>query len=110
VRYWDEPRRKGQTCRGARPVLHSHAFYRDGRFASFDENGERVDDGTYVVHGNRLTIGQPPDDGRTARFEIDGDEATFHAIVPDCRDESCRQAAAFAIATFFPRTYRRVAD
>jgi hypothetical protein len=84
---------------------HSHSFGEDGSFASYDQNGQQVDEGTYEIIDDRtLTHVDPP---IPARFRIEDDTATFDAVLPNCKTEGCREAAAYVVSVFFPRTYKR---
>ena len=93
-------------CLGATPMRHSHSFGADGSFASFNQDGEQVDDGSYTeVDERTLALSEPP---VRVRFLIDGDDATFRVSVPDCKTKRCRQSAAYVISVFFPHEYKRV--
>jgi hypothetical protein len=95
-------------CKGAQPVEHSHTFNAAGDFNSYDENGNEADFGTYKLTGdNSFTLSRPPFTS-DVRYSIDGNKATFDAVVPECDTHKCRLEAALAVATFFPRTYQRV--
>ena len=99
---------ESDPCRGAKPMQHSHSFdeFFDGSFASYDQNGQQVDDGKYKkVDDRTLTLGDPP---VTVRYEIDGDEATFDVVLPDCKTKPCQESTAYVISVFFPRVYERV--
>jgi hypothetical protein len=100
---------QADPCAGAEPVDHSHSFSEDGAFASFDDKGRQVDEGTYALGGDgRLTVSRPPDEV-TVDYRVRGDEATFDVVVPEnCDSKQCRFETALGIATFFPRTYERV--
>lgn len=56
--YRDEPAKQiaadSRPCRGARSFEHSHRFEPNGKFASLDEGGNHVDEGTYTVRGDLL--------------------------------------------------------
>jgi hypothetical protein len=53
---WDP----ANPCAHARPPTeHSHTFWPDGTFNSYDESGEQVDEAPYAVQGDRVTIGNP---------------------------------------------------
>jgi hypothetical protein len=96
----------GDPCRGAKPVEHSHRFGADGGFASFDDVGQQVDDGSYApVDDHTLTLGKPP---ITVRYAIEGDNATFDVVVPECKSKACEESAAYVVSVFFPREYERV--
>ena len=93
-------------CRGAAPKQHSHAFEASGAFASYDENGQQVDDGTYSrVDRHTFTLGDPP---VPVRYRITGNTATFDVVVPHCKDAPCRKSTAYVVSAFFPHTYKRV--
>jgi hypothetical protein len=97
---------EADPCHGAKPIQHSHGFGEDGSFASYDENGEQVDDGTYVAVDDRtFTLGDPP---VTVHYRIEGDKATFDVVDPACKPKRCRESAAYVTSVFFPRTYERV--
>jgi hypothetical protein len=96
-----------RPCRGARSFEHSHGFEADGDFASYDESGRQVDEGSYRTSGDKLTVSRPPFDV-TVRYRISGDTATFDLETPpNCETKRCRDTLALAIGTFFPRTYGR---
>lgn len=87
-------------------MKHSHAFGEDGSFASYDQDGEQVDDGSYTAIDDRtFTLSDPP---IRVRYRIDGDKATFRVVVPDCKTKRCRENTAYVISAFFPSTYTRV--
>jgi hypothetical protein len=97
-----------KPCRGATSFEHSHAFERDGGFASYDDTGQQVDQGVYETSGDTLTLTRPPFDV-TVRYRITGDEGTFELVTPpNCKTKHCRDSVALGIGTFFPRTYTRV--
>ena len=50
---------RAHPCASAKPpTAHSHTFWADGTFNSYNENGQQVDDGTYViVDDHTLRIG-----------------------------------------------------
>lgn len=100
--------RDRRPCQGARSFKHDHSFDENGAFASFDEHGQRVDEGTYQVKGDTLIVSRPPIDVRV-RFQIRGRTASFEPLIPEeCDTKPCRDAALLNIGTFFPRTYTRV--
>jgi hypothetical protein len=92
-------------CRGAKPVQHSHSFAEDGSFASYDQNGQQVDEDSYkTVDDRTLTLGKPP---VTVHYQIEGDKATFDVVIPDCKTRKCQFSTAYVISVFFPRVYER---
>ena len=99
---------ESDPCRGAKPMVHSHSFdeFFDGSFASYDQNGQQVDDDEYrKIDDRTLTLGKPP---VTVHYRIDGDRATFDVVVPDCKTKQCEKSTAYVISVFFPRVYERV--
>lgn len=97
-------------CRGVNGRLaHDHVFYRDGRFASVDNNGRFVDDGLYklpnehtIVFPNSRNASFPP---VTAHFRFSDhlNTVTFDLVVPKNLDECserCRGAYAWAVSVF----------
>ena len=103
-----EGQREGarDPCKGAKPKEHSHGFQADGAFASFDQDGQQVDEGTYKsVDSHTFTLGEPP---VPVRYVIKGDTATFDVEVPRCKNAECRTSTAYVVSAFFPRTYKRI--
>lgn len=107
-------------CSGATTVAHSHFFHADGKFGSLDENGQQVDDGTFVLRGSDVI-----DFGTLqVRFAIDAsDHLRFVEIIaPDRCPQSgfgdgspdssglvdCSTDHAWAISAFYPGPYDRV--
>ncbi len=95
-------------CAGARPrEAHTHEFTADGQFGSLDANGNRVDDGDYViVDGDTVAFPSHASDfgydgDLTVDYSVKGDAATFAVTLPkDCAGP-CRDAYAWALAAFF---------
>jgi hypothetical protein len=109
-------------CIGATAVVHSHFFTPDGRFGSYDENGQQVDDGTYklrgddeIVFGNKIVV----------TYRIDAtDHLSYLAVSSaDCSAGeassapagssgvgvgTCRWIHGWAISAFYPGLYDRV--
>ena len=97
-------------CRGARPLKHSHAFYANGTFASFDAAGKQVDDQFYrIVSSNTFVIG--PKAGlkaATVQFRLSANTIRFSVVIPrPCTTKWCRESTAWAISAFFPGTFMR---
>jgi hypothetical protein len=89
-----------KPCEGAVQRKHSHFFTADGRFGSKDFDGNQVDDGTYTVDGDLLTI----NDGRF-RFSIDGDKLTLEPEPVDtsgCTTKDCKFTAAWVLMVAMP--------
>ncbi|MDQ3728074.1 MAG: hypothetical protein M3355_00640 [Actinomycetota bacterium] len=93
-------------CQGTKPIEHSHRFGESGSFASYDANGQQVDDGSYTpVDDRTFTLGNPP---VNVHYRIEGDKATFDVVIPDCKTNGCEESTAYVTSVFFPRTYDRV--
>jgi hypothetical protein len=99
---------ESDPCRGAKPMQHSHSFgeFFDGSFASYDQNGQQVDDGRYTtVDDHTFTLADPP---VPVHYRIAGDKATFKVVIPDCKTRQCEESTAYVTSVFFPRVYERV--
>ena len=97
-------------CRGVNGRLaHDHIFYRDGRFASVNQNGEFVDEGRYRLPNDRTIVfpnGDAPYPPVRAHFRFSDhlNTVTFDLVLPDNLDECserCREAYAWAVSVFF---------
>lgn len=91
-----------KPCDDAVQRKHSHFFTADGQFGSKDFDGNQVDDGTYTVDGDVLTIA----DGRF-HFTIDGDKLTLQPEPVDisgCTTKECRFLAAWVLMVAMPGT------
>jgi len=68
------------------PTPHSHTFWPNGMFNSYDENGNQVDDGPWaVIDDHTFTIGKS-----TFIYSVAGDALTFEPVVPaDCSGQCC---------------------
>ncbi len=98
-------------CQGVNGRLaHDHIFYRDGRFASVDNNGRFVDDDRYmltndhtIVFPNSRNESFPPVTAHF-RFSDDLNTVTFDLVLPknlnEC-SERCRGAYGWAVSVFF---------
>jgi hypothetical protein len=72
----------GHPCANALPPTpHSHTFWPNGMFNSYDENGNQVDDGPWaILDGKTFTIGNS-----TFAYAIAGNTLRFEPVVPaDC--------------------------
>jgi hypothetical protein len=90
----------------AGPIKHSHKFWKDGTFNSYDQNGRQVDDGKYeIVDFNTILFA-----GFHVDYRIDGDTIVFSLAVPkSCTSKDCRAMAAYAINVFYPgKVWQRV--
>ena len=86
-------------CRGAVPLLHSHFFTADGQFGSKDQNGQQVDDGTFVISGGFSDV--------TFHYRITGNTIRFDPVVPSCAP-SCEEASWSVMVAFPGKTWERV--
>jgi hypothetical protein len=90
----------------AGPILHSHKFWEDGTFNSYNQFGRQVDDGTYkIVDGDTILFA-----GFHVDYKIDGNTIVFSFTVPkSCTSKECRAQAAYAINVFYPgKSWERV--
>jgi hypothetical protein len=72
---------------------HDHVFYRDGRFASVDQDGEFVDDGHYKFANDRtIKFQDPPNNLVHFRFSDDRNTVTFDVVQPN----------QYRVAVFYP--------
>jgi hypothetical protein len=80
------------------PTLHSHTFWPNGMFNSYDEHGNQVDDGPWaIIDDQTFTIG-----ASTFAYLIMGDALLFEPIVPaDCRGQ-CRDDLGWMYSVSFP--------
>src|SRR5215212_986356 len=97
-------------CKGVNGRLaHDHIFYRDGRFASVDQNGDFVDDDRYILPNDhtivfpRANASFPP---VTAHFRFSDhlNTVTFDLVLPKNLDECserCREEYGWAVSVFY---------
>ena len=99
-------------CKGVKGRLaHDHIFYKDGRFASVDQNGEFVDDGHYRLPNDHTIVfphspTKVPYPPVTAHFRFSDhlNTVTFDLVLPKNLDECserCRGAYGWAVSVFF---------
>lgn len=83
----------------AGPINHSHKFWEDGTFNSYNQYGDQVDDGKYkIVDRNTILFA-----GFHIDYKIDGDTIVFSFTAPtSCTSKDCRASAAYAINVFYP--------
>jgi hypothetical protein len=94
-------------CRGVKDgnLPHDHVFYENGTFASVDDQGEFVDDGTYeFVDERTIEFADPPGNLVRFRFGDDFDTVTFDVTIPDMDEcsKDCRMETAYRLAVFYP--------
>ena len=95
-------------CADARPPEeHSHFFTDDGRFGSYDAEGNQVDSGDYSTVDSD-TVSFPShsaefgyDGDILVDYAINGDSATFEVQLPAQCDSTCLEAHAWAFSAFF---------
>lgn len=93
------------------PKKHSHFFSSTRQFASFDETGGQVDDGTctlrnghtFVMHGdafkNKIVV----------HFRVQGETIRFHIVIPAPCTGACRVKMGWAVSALYPGApFRRV--
>jgi hypothetical protein len=83
-----ELKAKTPLCAGAEPQRHAHFFTADGRFGSLDQSDQQVDDASFSVEDDEVTIGDGEGAGRF-RFEVSGDTLVLLPLI----DASAKQAA-----------------
>jgi hypothetical protein len=88
-------------CADAVPRSHSHFFTDTGAFGSRDHDGNQVDDGSYTVDGDTVTI-----NGITFGFAVAGDALTLVPGEPesDCTTQECRFGNAWRLMVSLPGT------
>ncbi len=97
-------------CQGKKVHQHDHIFYRDGRFASVDNEGRFVDNDHYILL-NDHTIVFPGSGSETFppvtahfRFSDHLNTVTFDLVVPknlDACSERCQGTYEWAISVFY---------
>jgi len=102
-----------EPCANAKPpIAHSHTFWSDGRFNSYDENEQTVDFGRWaLVDDHTVRIGEPdPDAGFT--FTVSGNELRLEPIIPpDCSSGECLGTLGWQFAVALPgEAWTRVTD
>lgn len=91
------------------PTEHSHTFWPDGSFNSYDQNGQQVDDGPYrLVDDHTFSIGEPVP--MLFHFTVTGDSIAFDVVIPtSCTSEDCIHELAWAFSVANPgQTWTRV--
>jgi hypothetical protein len=93
-------------CQGVNGRLpHDHIFYKDGQFASVNQNGEFVDHGHYkFVDDRTIKFGDPPGNLVHFRFSYDGATVTFDLDIPDMDNcsQDCREETKYRLDVFYP--------
>jgi hypothetical protein len=83
------------------PTSHSHTFWPDGRFNSYDEIGQEVDNESYVmIDDHTFSMGDPT---TTFHFSVTGNTIAFDVVVPaGCTSLDCHKGLAWGFAVAFP--------
>jgi hypothetical protein len=83
------------------PFEHSHTFWPDGQFNSYDQVGNEVDGGRYtLVDDERFTMGEPK---ITFVFTAKGDILQMDVELPqECSSDHCQETLAWAISVADP--------
>jgi hypothetical protein len=96
---WDP----AHPCEDAKaPTEHSHTFWPDGEFNSYDQYGQEVDNGPYeIVNDHTFVIGGHTP--TTFHYRIRGDTIKFDVVVPkDCTTKHCLRVVAWAFSVANP--------
>jgi hypothetical protein len=100
-----------RPCRGATEVEHSHFFTEDGRFGSYDQNGDEVDHGDYTILDDTTltfpTHAKEFSGDITVRYRVQEDTLDFEVVAPDPCTGGCRLSTAWAISAFYPGAFER---
>ena len=101
-------RRHSDPCQGLRSgnMQHDHIFYKDGRFASVDQDGNFVDEGHYKLPNDHTIVLFGPSNGLRAHFRFSDhlNTVTFDLVLPKNLDECsehCREDYAYAVTVFY---------
>jgi len=96
---WDP----AKPCANALPPFkHSHTFWPDGRFNSYDENDAEVDRGKWVrVDDSTVKIGDPP--RGIFKWSVTGNELLLTPVPPvDCTTSECIGTLSWQFNVAFP--------
>lgn len=97
---------RDDPCDGAEETRYIYFFEESGRWGMLDDDDVLVDDRDFsVVDENTIAFGRVRIDYRIGA----GGALTFDVAIPDPCDDACREAHAWAVATFAPGTFRAVA-
>jgi hypothetical protein len=89
------------------PTPHSHTFWPNGMFNSYDEHGNQVDDGPWaIVDDHTFTISDS-----TFTYSIAEDALKFEPVVPADCSGNCRDSLWWVYAVSYPGSaWHRVAS
>jgi hypothetical protein len=91
------------ACANAKPpTKHSHTFWPDGRFNSYDENEAEVDHGQWIlIDDHTVKIGDPPEAVFT--FSVNGDKLSLTPVIPtNCTTAECINGLSWPFSVAFP--------
>jgi hypothetical protein len=97
---WDP----ANPCANAKPpIKHAHTFWPDGRFNSYDEQENTVDNGRWLlVDADTIKIGEP-NPGAEFNFAIQGDQLRLAPVIPkECTTPDCLDSLSWQFAVAFP--------
>jgi dienelactone hydrolase len=94
-----------QPCEGAEETPYVYFFEESGRWGVLDDDDVLVDDRDFlVVDQDTIAFGDIAVD-----YRIAGRALSFEVMVPGACGDTCLDDHAWAVATFAPGTFRRVA-
>ena len=98
--------RAGDLCDGAEETPYVYFFEESGRWGMLDDDDALVDDRDFsLVNEETIAFGDVEID-----YSIGADGTlTFDVLIPDRCDGTCLDDHAWAVATFAPGTFQRVA-
>jgi hypothetical protein len=85
------------------PTKHSHTFWPDGRFNSYDQNEQQVDRGRWTLMDvDTVKIGDPRP-RVDFRFSVEGDKLSLTPVIePGCTTGACLEDLSWQFAVAFP--------
>ena len=92
---------RNPCARAVPPFEHSHTFWPDWQFNSYDQVGNEVDSGTYTLTAeDSFTMGEPT---ITFLFTAEGDSLQMDVELPqECSSDQCQETLAWAISVADP--------
>lgn len=94
-----------QPCAKPKVSPHSHTFWADGRFNSYDERDREVDSGTWTIVDDRtFRI-----DDWSFRYTADRTSLTMEPVVPAGCSDACLEGLGWTFSVSYPgQTWTRV--
>ena len=85
------------------PVKHSHTFWQDGTFNSYDEHEQEVDNGVWVlVDSDTIKVGEPVADAEFT-WAVIGDQLSLTPVIDtSCTTRECADRIGWQFAVAFP--------